>query len=465
MGSTSRSTNGSRDGGVDAIPANQRDRDSYEQAGNALAEMRVPILVDSNNPHERLFVAGLDGTGNSMINDERENWSAVAKIYDQIERAKLPNIAAGYVEGTFTQEGTLRTPERLADGMFGHSFDERVETAYFQLCKQVKEWLAEDPEAQIRVAGVGFSRGAEQTAALLRMIDERGIRDPDGANVKLDRDGIIQKVEYADKPLLVEPGKTLQAALLFDPVSTGVQDEDRRLPGATLSTLQITADDERRDPFRANDHVPPGYSEDRRNLNVTVPGAHSDVGDTYTRNGLGTLSFNLGVEFLNRLSDRAFLQKRDVPDDPSQFVIHRSDQHMYGLHSTRGYDRDGVRDRVQDQSPQPGIQHKDPINPELDRQVERRTAPNLTGPAERAPPADNVDALFDRLSRGAMQGDDKAMSGAVVDYLRSPPGQQFQADTLQLRQAMETQERQASLEQQLLAQQQEAARSPHVMRM
>ena len=44
-------------------------------------------------------------------------------------------------------------------------------------------------------------------------------------------------------------------------------------------------------------------------------------------NGLGALSFNLGVEFLNWLSGRPYLETRPVPEDPAQFVIQRSDQH------------------------------------------------------------------------------------------------------------------------------------------
>lgn len=452
-----------RHAGVDVHIADSQDLQSFSTAKRELDALRVPILLSKDSTHERLYIAALDGTGNSMFNDEPGNWSVVAKIHEEIERTKPHNIASGYVEGTFTQEGALRTPERLADGALGHSFDERVETAYLQLCTQAKAWLREDPEAQIRVVGVGFSRGSEQAAALLRLIDERGIRDPDGAQIKLDQDNIIQTVRYdSSRPLLVPPGKTLQAALLVDPVSTGVRDEDRRLPGAALSTFEISAEHERRDQYKDNDHIPPGFSEGMRNLNVRTAGAHSDAGDTYARNGLGTLNFNLCISFLNRLSDRAFLQERPLPRDPDDFVIHRSDQHLFGLYTTRGYDRDGQRDRLEDQHPAPGIQRKDPIRPELDAQVERRTAPR-TAPAMSKD--DTVGSLFERLSTGALQGDDRAMSSAVGDYLRSAPGLQFQADASHLRQSMDAQARQAALDAQLWSQQQETARAPHAMRM
>lgn len=98
--------------GGDAYPADRDDLDSYRRAHAALEQLRVPVLVRSDNPHERLFVAALDGTGNSLYDDKPENWSAVARIFWQIETTQPDNIAAGYVEGTFTQNGVLRTPER-----------------------------------------------------------------------------------------------------------------------------------------------------------------------------------------------------------------------------------------------------------------------------------------------------------------------------------------------------------------
>lgn len=434
MGTTRNHPNGT------GISPDPHDLDTYRQANADLAQLRVPVLLHGDNPHERLFVAGLDGTGNSMTDDSPDNWSAVAKIAKQIRdihNSGENRIAGGYVEGTYTQNGVLNTPKRLLDGAFGITFENRVETAYFQLCVQAKAWLEEDPQAQIRVAGVGFSRGAEEVAALERMIHERGIRNPEGADYKVDKEKLITRIEYADQPPLVPPGQTLQAALLFDPVSTGVKEHDRSLPSSTVSTFQLTAEDEKSNLFKASDHIPPGFSEDQRNLNATVGGAHGDVGNTHPNGGLGARSFNLGVDFLNRLSDQPYLQKQAVPDDPALSVVHQPSRGLLDLFGTSGYDKDGLRDRNSDQSPQPGIQQKDPISPELERKLDRRTAPAPTGST---PEQTFVDSLFERLSRGAFEKDDKAMSAAVGDYLRSPAGEQFQADVAQQRQALDAQE-------------------------
>lgn len=447
MGSGQQSKH--RDGGVDAILAGDPGRESYHRAEEDLSKLRVPVFLHSDMPNERLYVAAMDGTGNSMFDDNPEGWSVVAKIHQQVRELQdegVSNIATGYVEGTYTQNGLLNKPEKLWDGRFGHTFDERVETAYLQFCEQAKQWLDEDPEAQIRIVGVGFSRGGESIAALQRMVHERGIRDPLGARVERDAENLVVSIQYADRPLLAEPGKTPQVALLFDPVSTGVEEHDRRLPPSTLSTFQITAQHERRDLFPSSQHVAPGFSEDYRNYNAWVAAAHGNIGDTYLRNGLGTHSHNLGVEFLNRLSDTPYLEKRPLPEDPDQYVIHRSDQHMGGLYGTRGYDRDGVRDHVDTLAPErlcrqavvDDCNRKEPIDETLDAQFERRTGASSQAPGKAVggyveEAADRsvwpgLNDIVERVSRAGPASGGDPMSAVLGEYLRGPWARQFQAD-------------------------------------
>jgi hypothetical protein len=478
-------TNDKRPDGVDTYPADQHDLDGYRQAEMDLERMRIPVLLHADNPHERLYIAALDGTGNSLFDDKQENWSAVAKIYDQVrllDRQGVKNIAGGYVEGTFTQQGLLRTPERLWDGRYGHTFEDRIEMAYHQLCIQAKKWVDEDPKAEIRIVGVGFSRGAEEVAALERMIEERGIRDPADAKLVIDRgnENLITHIQYADKPLLVAPGKTLQAALLFDPVSTGVEEHDRRLPPSTLSTFQLTARDERRNLFKADEHIPVGFSENDRNYNVALAGAHSNIGNTYNENGLGVLSQNLGVAFLNRLSDQDFLQKQTVPDDPSLFVVHRSDQGMFGLYGTSSYTDDGLRDHVNQLAPaelcresQPiDCQRKEPISEELDAHIERHTGPSRQrapvlhdeyqdsvipkppSPSAESPPPSTWHPLFQQMTDAAMSGDARGIEMAGRAYAHSAEGQVWLGQGQQLNDALAQQAQQAQQAEQ--AQQQAA---------
>jgi hypothetical protein len=464
--------------GVETYPGDSHDLDSYPQAEKTLSRQRTPILLHANDPHERLYFAALDGTGNTMFDDAPEHWSVVANIYQEVDNLRkqgVDNIRGGYVEGTFTQDNPIA---RYIDGVAGYTFERRVETAYDQFCRQAKDWLREDPDAQIRIIGLGFSRGAEEAAALLRMIEKRGIQDPEDAKYTYHKDGLIKSVEYT-RPPLVPPGQTIQAALLFDPVATGVKEHDRRLPPTVMSALQITAEDERRDQFESTNLIEPGFTEGNRFLNITVGGAHSDIGDTYTLNGFGVRSHNLGIDYLNSFSDHPFLAKRAVPDDPAQTVVHRSDQHSW-IYTERGY-RDGVRNHHDDLAPDAFCRNdatlcaeKEPFDPAMDRRLERRGVPIGPLPAARtqdiAPvsgkdgaelqadmPRSETERLFDRLHRAALQGDNRGMHAVGNDYLNSADGQAWRQDVYDHGRAAQAQELQAAW----LVQQQQAVEQPH----
>lgn len=480
-------------GGVDTYPADEHDLETYRQAQAAIGQMQWPVLVHADNPHERLYVAALDGTGNNMHKDAPENWSVVAKVHKQVEVANLDGdtaIATGYVPGIGTQDGFFA---RTRDGITGYTFEQRVETAYFDFCKMAKKWIDEDSNAQIRVAGIGFSRGAEEVAALHRMIDERGIRDPVGAIDQRNHEGLITQIHYADKPLLREPGQTVQVALLYDPVATGLKDIDRRLRSSVVAGLQLTAEDERRDQFRSTTHIAPGCSDDGRFCNLTVGGAHSDVGNTYSRNGLGVLSFNLGVDPLNALSDRPFLHKQAPVVDPSQIVVHRSDQHLIGLYTTHDYRHDGQRgshtrlggDDCEAQA-QVACDVREPASAALSATVEFRRVPVAPAPEPRAAatatpervqsdmrsqrdepgsppitffPRNAVDDYLDAYCAAAGRYDFAACSTLTQQYAQTPQAQAMQQQGRELYEAelqrqMEEQARQERERQALQAQRQ-----------
>ena len=299
------SGDGKKPDGVTTYPANEHDLQSYVDASRQLSQLSAPVLLGSSNPHERIFIAAFDGTGNDMSKDEASgHMTNVALMRRQILQA-FPNtndpIRVGYVEGPGTQDGFIA---RTLDGARGHTYEPRLERMYDQFIRQSEQWLNEDPNAQIRIVSIGFSRGAEQAAGFSRLVHDRGIQDPLGA--ERTRGG---EVNYT-KPALVEPGQVVQAVGLFDPVGTGVpRDYDRRLPPSVISGFQITAEDERRNQFKSTHIIDPGFQENNHFLNVTVGGAHSNIGGSYTLNGLGVRSNNLMTDYLNSLSDKPFLQK------------------------------------------------------------------------------------------------------------------------------------------------------------
>ncbi len=247
--------------GVTTYPANEHDLQSYSDASRQLSQLSAPLLIRSSNPHERIFIAAFDGTGNDMSKDKASgHMTNVALMTAQIQAAfpsRNDPVQVGYVAGPGTQENRIT---RTADGARGYTYEPRLEQMYEQLELQAARWLKEDPAVQIRVVSIGFSRGAEQAAGFSRLVDERGIQDITGIRKTRNDEG-ERVVEYT-KPALAQPGQVVQAVGLFDPVGTGnPRDHDRRLPPSVISGFQITAEDERRNQFKSTNIIDPGFNE------------------------------------------------------------------------------------------------------------------------------------------------------------------------------------------------------------
>ena len=411
--------------GVGTIPATEADLASFPEAGRQLAGFSAPVLQDGNRSNDRLFVASFDGTGNSMLTDAPENHTNVAFIHAQVkalERRALEDhgsstIAGGYVEGPGTQGG-WRGGVDLATG---GSYESRMEEMYLQFIQQASTWLRDNSDADIRIAAIGFSRGAEQAAGFTRLIEERGIQDPAGMNVVRDRNGFIERLEFT-RPPLREPGTVIQAVGLFDPVGTGEpRNHDRRLPPSVVSGFQITAEDERRNLFQSTRVLDPGVTDGGRFLNVTVAGAHSDIGGSYALDGLSIRSGNLMIDYLNALSDPPFLQKREEPTDPARNVIHRSEDHQF-FYRTSVYDKEGVRGRQEELAP-PALCRIDcldaqPRNAAMAESL--RWHPVEIGPT---PVAASPANMVEQLLQAAKQGDAAAIDRIGRDHLHSEQGQ------------------------------------------
>ncbi len=431
--------------GVDVVAATPADLQLYADANRQLGQMQVPVMVSRDRPNERLFVAVLDGTGNDMNNPAMGERTGISRIFEQIRdqqnSGELTNVATGYLAGPGTG------PHRF-DGMRGHTFEERGESMYRQFIEQSARWLRENPDADIRVAALGFSRGAEQAAYFTRLVDERGIQDPTGAVYTTDDTGLVTGVQYT-RPPLVAPGQVAQAAVLQDPVPTGdPANYDRRLPPSVVSAVQIRARDEPRDQFVDSRHLPDGLSDGGRSLHVTVPGAHSDIGDAYAANGLGLRNTNMTMQYVNGLVDngRPLLQLRPETQAPDRNLIHDSEQHMPWVYTRRGFDRDGIRDERNDLAPQPWYQRNDPamtrrepMDQELADRLPYRTLPMAPVPTEADPrraaveatpattpqPPGGGESLFDRLARSAQAGDAEGTRGIGRQFLDTAPGQSW----------------------------------------
>lgn len=110
--------------GLSAASAEKKERYNTNHEQLAKAGFQLPALFDSKNPHSRLFVACMDGTGNDAI-DDPEHETNVGRIADQLFKRREEGdtrIGVGYLQGPGTQHGLLR---RTLDGIDGFTSEER----------------------------------------------------------------------------------------------------------------------------------------------------------------------------------------------------------------------------------------------------------------------------------------------------------------------------------------------------
>jgi hypothetical protein len=430
---------GLRHDGVSTYPADAHDIRLYEDARRMQAAQEVPIFLHAGNKNERLYVACFDGTGNDALRDPAHKTN-IALIRDQALEARergRSELGVGYVEGPGTQTNPVA---RLIDGATGRTYDARLEAMYDQFIRQSRNWLEENPNAQIRLADIGFSRGAEQAAGFTRLVGERGIADPDSRVVAHDADG-RQLVTYSRT--LVAPGQVPQVAALIDPVGTGEPwKHDRRLDASVLSATQYTAEDEHRGLFKGSLHMPFGLSENGRLLNVWIPGAHSDAGGGYHLNGLSARTGDLVIGQLNALSETPFLQRRAEQGDPRLDVVHRSEEGSVLYRVWPKVDRREEGGMVTTLAPAAQCRPFDchvpePIDAALSARFERR-AIGAPGADAASTPQQAVDALFERIGMAAMRGDVDTVRAAGRDYLGSADGQALQAQGAAMADALHT---------------------------
>lgn len=437
--------------GVSRYAADEHDLRTYRDAQIQLGQMRTPRLHDSSDPGSRIFFAYFDGTGNDAAAAGKGDTN-VELLHRATERAaeRDPTVGTSYLRGPGTQENVLAA---RWDGLRGASYDHRLETMYFDFCKQAGEWLRENPDARISLTSVGFSRGAEQAAGFARMVAERGIQDVSRAEVVRNSEGLIVSARYPAQALR-PPGEVAQAQLLFDPVGTGTPHQrDRRPPPQVLAGLQITAEDERRDAFPGSRIIDPGFRHGGRFLNVIVGGCHSDIGGSYVEDGLARRNFNMGVDFINGLVHPPFLAKRHLRQDLD--VVHRSVEHasfydddVYRRNERRGLpeqDRRGHVEVIGGNLKDRRAESRDaePIDAVLDARFERRRieiGPVPPTPIEfrHLPPAQERDdlqpaaprrgvvrSLIGIVAEAEVRGDRDAGRAALDAYLASPLGEAY----------------------------------------
>ncbi|WP_159917298.1 DUF2235 domain-containing protein [Pantoea sp. 18069] len=231
--------------------------------------------LNSQSDDAITFVVAFDGTLNDKDNVPLgEDETVVSKIYDYVIAPEFGTIAADqarvvrqYYKGPGCQFGILC----WFDAAFGYSSEGTARKAISAL----KKFIANRPHgSELNVVAIGFSRGAATARHFLNLVQ----RD--------SKDGFLSKAQMA----------THSFAILFDTVATGDAGTlELALPSNLEFAVHYVALHEARPlflPVVDDDSIyetfvnAKRYPYLQRIYTTYVPGAHSDLGDSYLQ-GVG----------------------------------------------------------------------------------------------------------------------------------------------------------------------------------
>lgn len=295
----------------DAYPINGKQKNAYHSILN-----NPPVAPDFArggvaNPNLRVFVANFDGTGNDRdLISKGEQASLVAAsdagLHRIIEDSDAQHIATNYYAGVGTRTGTIKG---LTEKIWGVGCERNAKSAHADFVKQVAAWKKDNPNCEIHVHAVGFSRGAAIALHFLNLVDRHGAYKKESAPVNEDR---------------FSPGNVKSSAVLYDNVSTGQGvNLELGVPKSTVAVLHLTAGGEQRELFPL--HSVDNHSEAeasfvkgasmmnarpgvdgriryQRIQEIELPAArHSDVGGTYVGGGIREVAKFLADHFQHSL--------------------------------------------------------------------------------------------------------------------------------------------------------------------
>jgi len=278
-------------------PVSSLDRDAMKHARLGQSVWNISGVVDPRHPPKILAVL-FDGTRNDRNNvPDGERPTVVADLKNILDEGGKLATPALYVPGVGTS-GIWPVP--LVDAAMGLSTVARAERAFTDVRKDIDDILARDPEADVRVVVIGFSRGAASARHLLNRV-----------------------AETYTAPATPAAG-VRQYAFLFDTVATGMGPRPMlRIPANVDHAVHIVADDERRIFFRPTLDA----SESSSRIETWVlPGVHSDqVGSYQDGIGLAHADEILQLICMSGLTD----------DDTPCFFQRHSDPTLQGMHDSR----------------------------------------------------------------------------------------------------------------------------------
>lgn len=236
------------------------------------------------------------------------------------ENGGSKNVFARYYVGVGTSLGT-----EYFGGATGAGITNRVVQAYNDVVEAANTFYGEDASAKFVFGCSGFSRGATECRMFVNYVEDHGIPDTSTqSRYEYIDDSGATKVGF--KKYLVNPSEArVGAMILFDTVSTGFGSlYNLSIPSQAENVLHLTARDEMRRMFPLVSAIDRNNSNDARILELTLPGAHSDIGGSYDRHGLGDANLNLAYNYMQRIGIPMTAMPQEFTPDSLKFHIHDS---------------------------------------------------------------------------------------------------------------------------------------------
>ncbi len=256
-----------------------------------------------------VFYAAFDGTNNDRNNlslSGTTQSTAVGLLAQKAEALQQSNgnVAAKYYAGPGT-DGTA-PGSTLMPGAVTTQTLATAEQAYGDMVLASSEWLKTNPNGQVSVMSVSFSRGGATDVAFKQLVYERGLTTVDGR-------------------VLVEPGSVHFApSLMIDPVFTGVYGNAALPPGAAEYTTVVRAENEQRTAFKAAE-----FNEAKLTV-VNAIGNHGDLGAFYD-DGLGGIYLQKYAEYFQKAGLAIGGLSADRIYNGTEFVVIHAETTVYGL--------------------------------------------------------------------------------------------------------------------------------------
>lgn len=273
------------------------DKQAVMAAVSKLASVKPRPINPTNDPNLTQIEVSFDGTWDDR--DEMAFDTNPALIEDLFHGTKHYEI------GVATSAST-----DIVGGWFGAGISNRIDAAYNQVVADVNAAHQANPNAQVALVVSGFSRGSAAARAFVNVLNKRGVPDTSSA----------MSHGHHTKNLAAP---RIGAMILFDTVgSVGIPGTDLNpgldlsIPGNAENVLHITARDESRTMFPLSSAVDPKQAHDPRITELSIPGAHSDIGGSY-RNDYSKIPLAMSADYLRRAG--ANVGPTPMPDvnDPS----------------------------------------------------------------------------------------------------------------------------------------------------